>query len=284
MGVEDWSDVKLIDLRPKNGTAKVRTHSSMEAQVDAKTGEVLNVQQRWNDIITLMHEGSTWGLRTSVFLVSGLFMAFLSVTGTFLLFRTLKQKIVMSKKRALQQANQACTTHPKLKKPFSFTNFCRKYHFYLAIPVFIPWLVVTFSGLLLQVRYEVPWVVPERVQGSSTTPTLEFPEVLEKVKKIKGLEISDWKKINRVYVYPNEGNISVRTKDNWQAQFDAETGELLDLSVRRLDLIEDIHEGKWYGANLWYFLPAHVLSIFVWFFGVCLWVKLQFRKRKTGAE
>jgi len=280
MGVKGWQDVKMFDLRPKAGTVKIRTHSHMEAQLDSKTGEILNVQQRWNDIVTLMHEGSTWGLRTSVFLISGLFMAVLSITGCFLIYRTLKAKLSMRRRRAGQMDMESVSKSKTFKNAFSFTNFCRKYHFYLAIPVVLPWLVVSFSGLLLQVRYEVPWVMPERIQGISTTPTLEFVTALDKVKKIKGLEINDWREISRVYVYPNQGNISVRTKNRWQVQFDAETGELLDLSVRRTDLLEDIHEGKWQGANLWYFLPAHILSIFVWLFGVFLWIKTQWPTRK----
>ena len=280
MGVSGWQDVQLLDLRPKAGTVKIRTHSSMEAQLDAKTAEVLNVQQRWNDIITKMHEGSTWGLRTTVFLISGLFMALLTVTGCFLIYRTLKAKLKIRRKRAAKLEIEQTQANANFPKRFDFTEFCRKYHFYLAIPVFLPWLVVSFSGLMLQVRYEVPWIMPERAQGISTTPSIAFTDVLEKVKKIKGLEVDKWKNIHRVYVYPNEGNISVRTKKRWQVQFDAETGELLDLSVRRTDLIEDIHEGKWLGANLWFFLPAHILSIVFWFFGVSLWVKQQWPSRK----
>ncbi len=86
--------------------------------------------------------------------------------------------------------------------------------------------------------------MPERKQGVSKIPSVEFSEILEKSKRLKGLNIKDWTDVWRVNVYPNDGVISVRTRDRWEVQFDAETGELLDLSVRRTDLVEDIHEGN----------------------------------------
>ena len=137
----------------------------------------------------------------------------------------------------------------------------------------VPWFIVIASGILLQVRYELPWVMPELQKGRGGTPTLEFTDALEKARLIPNVGIAEWKDVWRVYVYPAEGVVSIRAKNFWQAQFDAKSGELLDLSVRRTDLIEDVHEGNWMGANLWLFLPIHVLSVVLWILGVIMGFK-----------
>lgn len=286
MKVSGWQDIQIYDLRPKAGVIKVRTYAEMEAQVDAKTAEVLNVQQRYNDILTLMHEGSTWGMRRNVFLIAGVLMLILTVVGCFLIYQVAKGKISSSQKRARRiaemNAKGAAELAAKPAARFNLMKFCRKYHFYLAIIVALPWLLVSISGLMLQVRYEVPWIMPERIQTTAKVPVIEFTEIFEKVKKIKGIEASGWKDIWRVYVYPKDGNISVRMKNLWEVQFNAETGDLLDLSIRRTDFIEDVHEGKWLKANFWLFLPIHVLSIFLWLIGVYLWFKSSWPRRKKA--
>lgn len=271
MHVSGWKDIQLFDLRPKEGTIKVRTFTEMEAQVDAKTGAVLNVQKRWNDIIERIHEGSVWELRTSIFLISGTFMFILAMSGFYFLYRVAVGKIPLFQSRAKKAA-----TIDRIGSDFSRPSFLkkrfRKFSIFLVPLLVVPWIVVTGSGLLLQVRYELPWVMPEQFQGISKIPSVEFVDILENTKRLKGLKVDSWENIWRVYVYPNKGNISLHTNDRWEVQFDAKTGELLDLSVRRTELIEKFHEGKWMNANIWFFLPAHIMSIIVWLLGVYLWI------------
>ncbi len=58
------------------------------------------------------------------------------------------------------------------------------------------------------------------------------------------------------------------TKKNRQEfQIDSTTGDLLQVAVRRTDWLEDIHEGKWMGMNLWLFLPVHILALLLWITG-----------------
>ena len=63
MQVENWSDIKLFDLRPKKGIIKVRNQNGLETQVDASTGEILQVAQRRNDFVTKIHEFSAFHAR-----------------------------------------------------------------------------------------------------------------------------------------------------------------------------------------------------------------------------
>ena len=142
-----------------------------------------------------------------------------------------------------------------------------KYHYWLGWIVIVPWIIVMASGLLLQVRYEVPWVMPVLQQGQGTVPSVEYVQVLETARQVPDYGVNEWKDVWRVYVYPNQGTTTVRAKNRQELQIDSATGEVLQVAVRRTDWLEDIHEGKWNGLNLWLFLPVHVLSLFLWLTG-----------------
>ncbi len=288
MKVRGWRDVQLLDLRPKQGTVKVRNQEDFEVQVDAKTGAVLGTGQRLNDIVELMHEGATWGLRLWVFLPVAVIAIFLPITGSYLLIQVTRGKL-RSRRRRRVAASQTPTGDvtslpPAARRRFNLMVFCRKYHYFLGFIVLVPWLIVAVSGLLLQVRYEVPWVMPQLLKGSEGAPTLQFTDALNTAKLIPQIGVSDWNDVWRLYVYPNQGVVSIRAKNLWQIQIDAQTGELLDLAVRRTDLMEDIHEGKWMGANLWLFLPVHVLSVILWLFGTILWLESIFSSKSRNVD
>ena len=113
--------------------------------------------------------------------------------------------------------------------------------------------------------------MPAVQKGQGTVPTLAFEEALEKARAVSHTGVSKWKDVWRLYVYPARGIIQVRAKNLQEIQLDAATGEVLHVAVRRTNLIEDIHEGKWMGANFWLFLPVHALSVILWLLGVTLW-------------
>lgn len=292
MNVNGWEDIKVLDLRPKRGIVKVRNYDEFEVQVDAKSAEVLHTGQRLNDIVMQFHDGTRWNVRMEVFLPVALILLFMTVSGIFLLVQMTDAKLRNRKRKriAAVEAPTRIVIGPPSHKPkrrFRLPAFSSKMHYYLGLIVAIPWIIVIVSGLLLQVRYEVPWVKPPLQTGSEGVPELQFTEVMRKAGLIPGVDLSDWEDVWRFYVYPNKGVVSVRSKSRWQTQFDLNTGELLDLSFRRTDLIEDIHEGKWMGANFWLFLPVHVVSLFLWFFGVVIWINSifpRFLKRTVKAN
>ena len=288
MKVRGWRDVKLLDLRAEQGTVKVRNQEEFEVQVDAKIGAVLGTGQRLNDIVTLMHEGTTWGLRLWVFLPVAVITILMPVSGSYLLIQVTRDKLRSRRPRRVAAsqtpAGNVTSLQPAARRRFNPMEFCRKYHYFMGFIVLVPWLIVVTSGLILQVRYEFPWIMPQLQKGSEGAPTLQFTDALNTAKLIPQIGVSDWNDVWRIYVYPNQGVVSIRTKNRWQIQLDAQTGELLDLAVRRTDLLEDIHEGRWMGANLWLFLPVHVLSVFLWLFGVTLWLELTFSSKPRKVD
>ena len=289
MNVTGWKDVRLLDLRPKQGTIKVRNYDEFEAQLDAKSAQVLKTGQRWNDIVVLMHEGSTWDLRLAVFLPAAVIALFLTLTGSALAIVVSRQRLRRwQQKRAELSRNRSANvrelTPAATGRSFNLMTFCHKYHLYMGLVVLLPCLVVLTSGIALQIRYEVLWVMPQLQTGTSTTPKLEFEQALAKAALLPRRGVTNWPDVWRIYVYPSRGIVSIRARNRQQIQLDAQTGELLDVSIRRTDLIEDIHEGKWLGANLWLFLPIHIISIFLWLLGVIMWSIPLFVAKSTKAD
>src|SRR5687768_10278318 len=56
-GVRGWEDIDRVDLRPDRGVYKVTARNNWEVQVDARTGEVLQVAYRRSDVIESLHDG-----------------------------------------------------------------------------------------------------------------------------------------------------------------------------------------------------------------------------------
>lgn len=288
MQVNDWSDIKLLDLRPNKGVIKVRNHDELETQVDATTGEVLQTAQRRNDFVVKMHDFSAWNARLWLGLPVKLGFLAIFITGLVLnikmsaaRFKSLgksfkKKKTVSEKPEKLEglnvnNANGYAVSTPKKKdgrpKRLRLKSWLLNWHYWLGWVVIIPWAFVISSGLLLQVRYEIPWVMPVQQQGQGTVPQLEFTQILETARQYPEYGVENWEDVWRMYVYPDRGISTIRAENKQEFQIDSATGEVLQVAVRRTDWLEDVHEGKWMGLNLWLFLPVHILSLILWLTG-----------------
>ena len=84
--VETWDDIDRLDVRPGKGILKVRCQNRWEVQLDAKTGDVLQVAYRRSDLIERIHDGSFFHDRVKpwVFLPAALLLGVLWVTGIYL--------------------------------------------------------------------------------------------------------------------------------------------------------------------------------------------------------
>lgn len=86
-GIESWDDVDRLDVRPGKGMLKVRGKSRWEVQLDAASGEVLQVAYRRSDLIESIHDGSFFGGDAGklwVFLPSGVVLLGLWISGVYL--------------------------------------------------------------------------------------------------------------------------------------------------------------------------------------------------------
>ena len=283
MQVNDWSDIKLLDMRPKKGVIKVRNYDNLETQVDAATGEVLQTAQRRNDFVVKLHDFSAWNARLWLGLPVKLGFLVIFLTGLYLNIKMSSARIKSAvRKWTPSKTNKSGDSNTSVAnnrdpaiaekkdgrpKRLRLKSWLLTYHYWLGWIVIVPWAFVISSGLLLQVRYEVPWVMPVQQQGQGTVPSWEFTQALETARKYPEYGVESWEDVWRVYVYPNQGITTIRAKNKQEFQIDSSTGEVLQVAVRRTDWLEDVHEGKWMGLNLWLFLPVHILSLVLWLTG-----------------
>jgi uncharacterized iron-regulated membrane protein len=291
--VDSWEDILLLDVRLKNGMVKVRTYDFYEVQVDTTTGEVLSHNQRWNDIIGAWHSGAIFGgFGLFIFFVMSILITILTASGGYLVVQATMSKLKDAKMRKqarkLTEEN-GMTPMAEAKEPFNLVKFCLKYHYYFSFAVFLPYMIVAVTGVMLELR-DLKGEYPSlqggslaTVQGSGAVPTLTYYQVVEIAKTIPELQVKKPKHIFRIYNYPNEGIISIRAKRHVakRAQIDAITGEVLDVGPFTSDYWEDWHQGLLYEVtgdrkkkssfkldlitNV--FLWVHILSFLFWALG-----------------
>jgi uncharacterized iron-regulated membrane protein len=149
----------------------------------------------------------------------------------------------------------------------------RSIHRWGAILVALPLLLVIGSGLLLQLKKQIPWVQPPTLRGSEGAPTLSFAEILAAAASVPETEIRSWGDVSRLDVQPARGMVKVQAKNHWEVQIDTATGEILQVKYRRSDLIESLHDGSFFGdrVKLAVFLPAGIVLFLLWVSGIYLW-------------
>ncbi len=84
--VRSWADIDRVDLRPKDGVAKVTCKNRYEVQVDFQTGRVVQAAYRRSDLIESLHDGSWFSdaAKLWVFLPAAVVVLGLWLTGMYL--------------------------------------------------------------------------------------------------------------------------------------------------------------------------------------------------------
>ncbi len=165
------------------------------------------------------------------------------------------------------------------------TILSRRLHRWGAIVVGLPFLVVIASGLLLQVKKQVPWVQPTEQRTAVSTPTVPWEAVIAAARALPQAGVTDWSDIERVDVRPSKGILKVITASRWELQLALEDGRVLQTAYRRSDLIEQLHDGSFFGdpVKLWVFLPVGIIVFGLWLTGLYLWT-LPIRMRRKRAR
>ena len=159
----------------------------------------------------------------------------------------------------------------------------RNIHRWGAFVVAGPFLIVILSGILLQLKKEIPWVQPATKQGIGKAPQLSFTKILAIVQSIPEADVRRWDDINRIDVRPDKGILKVRCKNQWEIQMDSETGQILQVAYRRSDLIESLHIGTWFHpkARLWIFFPCAIIVFVLWITGMYMYFLPHLRRLQT---
>ena len=108
LGVEDWSHVKRIDVRPDKGVAKAWLHNDYEAQVDLGSAKILQVAYRRSDWIESIHDGSIFGdnVKLGLYFPTAIGLVLLWLGGIWMfVYPFIGKKIVRNRKA--RRASQA---------------------------------------------------------------------------------------------------------------------------------------------------------------------------------
>ncbi len=132
----------------------------------------------------------------------------------------------------------------------SLIRTARKIHRVLAASLFIFFLLVPLTGLLLGWKKNSGDLLLPRSYAGTTTETgqwLSYDSL--KVVAFKTLHDSLGRGISteleRIDARPPQGMVKFVFKDHyWEIQLDASTSEVLNVSKRRSDIIENIHDGS----------------------------------------
>lgn len=100
--VKSWDDIDRLDVRPGKRMLKVLANNHWEAQLDAHSGEVLQVAYRRSDTIEAIHDGSWFAepAKLWLFLPAGILLMCMWVSGAILLYTSLKSKFKKRTQRA----------------------------------------------------------------------------------------------------------------------------------------------------------------------------------------
>jgi prepilin-type N-terminal cleavage/methylation domain-containing protein len=160
----------------------------------------------------------------------------------------------------------------------------RKTHYWLAIVVALPILIVIVSGLMLQVKKQSAWVQPHEHKGVGKEPAIALSRILEICQASPEAAVRKWSDISRVDIRPAKGIVKVTTRNHWELQIDAQTAQLLQVAFRRSDIIEAIHDGSWFHpvAKLGVFLPSGLVLLVLWVTGIYLFVSPMLARRKRA--
>lgn len=160
----------------------------------------------------------------------------------------------------------------------------RKIHHWVSIFIALPLLLILCTGMLLLVKKQVSWVQPKTQSGQSGTPSLEFSRILEIAQAVPEAKIAGWQDIDRLDVRPSGGIIKIRCKNNWEIQLDHASGEILQSTFRRSDIIESIHDGSIFHeqAKPWLFLTCAAGFLLLWMSGLYLFVISHRPKHKDA--
>jgi uncharacterized iron-regulated membrane protein len=163
-------------------------------------------------------------------------------------------------------------------------RWTRQCHRWGSILIAVPLLIVIATGIVLQVKKQVEWVQPPTKRGSATVPSIGWEQMLAALRQVPEAEIADWPDIDRLDVRVDRGLVKVKAKNSWEVQLDLATAEVLHVAYRRSDLIEQLHDGSWFGGDtvkLAVFLPSAIVLLGLWLTGIYLFALPIIKKRQN---
>ena len=151
----------------------------------------------------------------------------------------------------------------------------------------VPLVVVIITGILLQLKKQLPFVQPIERAGVTHEPVATPAQYLEAINRGKLDGDVTWKDVQRVDIRPSKGIAKVILKSDVEYQVDLGTGHILQRELRMSDFIESLHDGSFFAGDiskLGVFLPAAIGLLVLWVSGIYMfWLPLVVKLRKSRA-
>jgi len=166
----------------------------------------------------------------------------------------------------------------------------RKIHHWGSLLIMVQMGLVIGAGLLLMLKKEISWIQPPTEKGieREDVPNLGMDALFAIAADIPELAVSDWSALARVDVKPGKGTVKFVSENNWEAQIDTHTGEVLAVAFRRSDIIESLHDGSFFAGwvKLYVFFPSGIVLLVLWGSGIYLfflphWKRWRRDRRKA---
>jgi uncharacterized iron-regulated membrane protein len=171
-------------------------------------------------------------------------------------------------------------------KPY---KVCWELHKWIGIVLSLVFINVSVTGLLLLEKKHYDWIQPPTQRGQEGKPAdfVTIQAALDSVLDSNHPDFANLDAIDRIDVRPGKRVYKVLAKTNHaEIQIDAMTGKVLSVSERKSDMLEQLHDGSFFGD--WMhgkIMPVvAIANIFLTLTGLYLWLGPKFRKKKSFAK
>jgi len=163
----------------------------------------------------------------------------------------------------------------------------RNWHKWVGIVLSLLLLVVSITGILLIQKKNFTWIQPSTQKGAAGDPDafISLAQVCAIATSQGHPDFQSLDDIDRIDVRPGKRVAKVRSEHHQaEIQIDLVTGAVLSVDVRRSDLIEQIHDGSFFGNwfKNWVMLAVGVGVIFFVVSGLYLWLEPKARRRRRA--
>ena len=164
----------------------------------------------------------------------------------------------------------------------------RKIHHWGSLAIMLQMGVVIIAGLFLMLKKEISWIQPPSAAGQygEAIPTQSFEALFAAAQSVPELELSEWDDLSRVDVKPGKGSVKFVAANNWEAQIDTHTGEVLQVAFRRSDIIESLHDGSFFAdwVKLYIFFPSGIVLLTLWGTGIYMFFLPHIKRARRNAS
>jgi uncharacterized iron-regulated membrane protein len=163
-------------------------------------------------------------------------------------------------------------------------KYVRNTHKWVSIIFSVAFINMSVTGLLLLVKKKYDWIQPptqEDVKGDAED-FINIQQLFEIVLNQGHEDFKSYEDIDRIDFRSSKRVYKVQSKYNHsEIQVGAVTGAVLSEDQRLSDMLEDIHDGSFFGAVVHdWLMPLMAFSLFfLSISGIYLWLQPQIRKR-----